>query len=128
MDIHLQKMKALYARFIKIQRYSKRDFIDPYRDWFRSLILALCFLAGGVAYVVIDFYVQFEVAPEYISTDAESATYKKGDVVKYAGIYAEKEAVFNLLRANKPIPEKKVEVVEEMATTSEALAEDVVSQ
>ncbi len=122
------KIKVRYAHFSQSKNYSKRDFIDPYRDWFWSLLFALCFFVGGVAYIVIDFYLQFEVTPEYVSTDVTPATYKKNDVLRYSTLYTEREAVFGLLRANKPLPEKKVEVIEEVVTTSEALAEDLVSQ
>ncbi len=125
MKLDSNTIKVFLTRFAPAKRYTKRDFVDPYRDWFWALLFSFCCLVVGVTYIAADFYMQFEIVPEYSSENSGSTTYKKSDVVLYANIYKEKENTFNLLRANQPIPE--IEVVP-ATTTEEVLAEDLVSQ
>lgn len=79
--------------------------MNPVRDWTIGLMVAtICFLVG-VAFISYDFYTQISQDPKKdLVVESKPLVYKEKEVIRYAGLYAEKASTFNKLREVKHVP------------------------
>ncbi|GEM_PF-3335633 len=112
-----------------------RDFVNPQKHWFFGLTITTTIFLFSAIYIGVDFYIQFANPESEVLVDVAPLQYRDKDVVLYATIYDEREAIFNALRAEITyvpppieIATSTEEVTDDENATEEAVAEDRESQ
>ncbi len=112
-----------------------KDFVNPQKHWFSGLTIATVLFLFSAMYIGIDFYIQFANPESEVLVDVAPLQYRDKDVVLYAEIYNEREAIFNALRAEityvpPPIVVSTTtdEEIDEDEDGDEVVAEDEVSE
>lgn len=88
---------------------SSHEFMRPTRHWMYILGCSVLVFLGGATYSAVDFYSQFVMPDTVQEVEVKFIRYRDKEVVMIAKSYAEKEYIFETLRADKPaVPETPV--------------------
>lgn len=129
MKLNLKRLKNFGKGIQNIHTQKYKDFINPSRDWLVGLFCAVVVFIGGMVFIAIDFYIQFEMPSNETIFDVQTMKYQDKNVIYFAEIYTEKEKTFNQLRGIRFNPPHTNTVADEIVSiASSTLAEDAVSQ
>ncbi len=131
MKLSLHHLKRHKTKHRNHAMYHEYDYVRPLRDWAIGLVCVSVVFISGLGLIAFDFYQQFLDSRQELTISKEAISYPEQDVRRYAKLYADRDALFNTLRAQKPQsqtlaqpPTPPVVPVPEPETNTEVADED----
>lgn len=111
-------------------QYRTREFVNPGRDWFVGLVLAMIMLAGGGAYIMYDFHTQVIEHEGNVTITEAPLQYDERAVLEQSNRFKEREITFTRLRNERmgTVYIEKPTVTEEPQSSNDVTEERIEMQ